>query len=93
MKNVIENCNLLKKIVDAHNMDEGEVGYLGHLRDIANEMITVAGYSPIIADLMEENLEWTRFATNELDRMNKLEGKQTGTGGYYDDDDYEDIDI
>ena len=25
--------------------------------------------------------------------MNKLEGKQTGTGGYYDDDDYEDIDI
>lgn len=34
-------------------MDEGEVGYLGHLRDIANEMITVAGYSPIIADLME----------------------------------------
>lgn len=38
-------------------------------------------------------MEWTRFATNELDRMNKLEGKQTGTGGYYDDDDYEDIDI
>lgn len=72
---VVEKCNIIDRIVEAH-LENSQItcGFLGHLRELANELIYVSSYYPQITALMAKNEAWQNFVQNELERYNELEG-------------------
>jgi hypothetical protein len=49
---VLENCNLVERVAKAHHADSCAVGYLGHLRELANELLKVTKHSSQVATLL-----------------------------------------
>lgn len=96
MRTVLEKCGLVGRIVTAFFAEEqGKVGYMGHLRELANELLKVTKYSAPVALLLEGDDQWMVFALGKLPEINEVE--DTPLGGVVarsltDEEDYYDMD-
>jgi len=61
----MEDCGLPERIADAHNnAAEKPVGFLGHLRELANELVRAGKMSDIIAEYLESKFILKDINTN-----------------------------
>jgi len=96
MRTVLEKCGLVGRIVTAFFAEEQDkVGYMGHLRELANELLKVTKYSAPVALLLEGDDQWMEFALGRLPEINEVE--DTPLGGVVarsltDEEDYYDMD-
>jgi len=93
IKSVLQNCNLVERIADTHK-SETPVGYLGHLRELANELIKLTKHSSQVASLLGESDAWIEFVSGPLQTFNQIEGTGSSSMGLSDDDlgNYDDAD-
>jgi len=92
MTSVLKKCRLIDRIVETYaQSDEPFVGYLGHLREISNELIKVTKYSAPVAALLEGNDGWMEFVGGKLQDLNDRERRSmAGVNSISDNDSYED---
>merc|ERR1712137_168497 len=71
---VIESTRLSERIVAAHkNSETMSVGYLGHLRELANELVRAGKMSEPIGEYLAAKPEWPAFLEEELAEYNIIE--------------------
>merc|ERR1711862_210689 len=69
---VLVDSNLPTRIAEAHK-NENSVGYLGHLRELANELVRASKMCEMIADYLKGLPAWQSFVEQDLKEFNLIE--------------------